>query len=267
MDFEPNTQQLIHPKAKGDLRRVQRRSVDDLPHKSSMRKGVDFWGDYDNASARWNIIKRMIASSIGKPWDDVYSHILSKFKRNREADRLTLQSLSRYVEMNCVERTVGGKKVIYDTEGRSLMGGDIYIHPVTKILSKVPGNRWTRMDGSPGYWHRSHNPPQDVDHIKIGRVSYRKVDGVWYEITMKRLPNDNNTPMVNDVVLFAERKRLARENGEHPNSIMDNLTRYDYLSKYGSYSYAAAKRQLNKKELRTLIYPKLPPDPLPHVAA
>jgi hypothetical protein len=190
----------------------------------------------------------MLIASVGQPWDNVYSHVLSKFKRNREADRLTLHAIDRYVQLNCVEVARGESRVILDSERHPLLPGDLYVHPRTKLLQRVPKKSRTKTKKA------------DRTKLHVDGRDYRKVNNVWYEITLEPLlPVGVQYPRVTDVLVEYERKIKAAEIGAHPSQIAgsESLTRWDFLDRYGSFSYAASKRQLGRRELDSIIYPRV----------
>jgi hypothetical protein len=247
---EPNAQQFVRPLRHGDKRAVQRLTAGDLPKRQSS-KPRSFWGDRDGeASARRKVLRAIVRSFVGKPWDKCYSHILTKFKRTREADRVVLDGLEWFVEKNCVESIEGGRKVIRTSQGHRLHG-DYYVHPKTGILLKHdPASE------------RKPKKAQEKVVLRTKDAYYRKIGGVWYQVLLKKLPQPTGGsysyyPNVHDVVLFAEGKEIARENGVHPNQVRTTMTREEFYRKYGSYSYAYDKRQLNKKELKTIIQPRI----------
>jgi hypothetical protein len=232
-----HSQQLTRPRIKSDNRRIQRVPVEDLPKFESRSRR--WMGGRDGiSSCRHTVLIKMIAKNVGRPWDDVYSDLLKKFKRNRYADRLTLQSIDYHVEKDCTEVKPG---VFRDSRGHSLVGVRFYINPKTKILCE---NKSYRNYGKP-----KKDAP---NYIRTKGHHYHKIDGVWYEVSWQK-SNSMDAPSIGDVVLEESYKNA------------DDGVCFLELRKYSTnnyrrkltYCYLHSKRQLNKKEIKRLITPML----------
>ena len=122
---------------------------------------------------------------------------------------------------------------VISEDGQLLCGGgwriggplytQFYVCPRTGLLRE---NRQRRR--------RPRRKPPDVDHLVIdARRQYRQLGGLWYEVLLEPIAPEVATRR--DIVL---------------DCLVSTITPYQACATYGGQVFAAAKRQLNKREIR-----------------
>jgi hypothetical protein len=160
-------------------------------------------------------LRRYLRSQVGRPWNKVYSEICQHMNRNSAVQLHIWQHLMQYV---CVDEH-------HEGHGRgTLEWAEFLVHPRTGLLCiNRQQRRWRRPEPKP---NPDIAPGEDDIH-------YRRIDGVWYEVRTADLPAAGR---VYDFVLREYVQREKRAYGQRE-------------------TYAAAKRQLNSKEIRRLGLP------------
>jgi hypothetical protein len=168
----------------------------------------------ENLSPLW----RFLRSRVGQPWDAVYSEVCQQINKNSAVQLHVWQHLMQNV-------VTDPHKVLGDVDPRR--GSDFYVEPATGLLrEKISAPR------------RSDPAPSAVNRIEIDAThEYRRLDGIWYELTLAPLPK---TERVYDLASRQIYCPGVSESAAH------------FLKYYGRGVYATRKRQLNKKELRRL---------------
>ncbi|HEY9601341.1 MAG TPA: hypothetical protein V6C85_07005 [Allocoleopsis sp.] len=168
-------------------------------------------------------LRRWLRSKVGQPWNSIYNELCQSIETRTVSGQHILFHVWGFVERNVVlidgvPYRKGNKRY-----GQSPLGywrDEFYIHPDTGILclaKKAP-----------------KNPPQKRDDLIVIDYyhHYRKLNELWYLITLQDLP-----PMqeVTDVVLKV------------------TLNPWTAWSEYGRKVYAVSKRQCNKKEIKFIM--------------
>jgi hypothetical protein len=161
-------------------------------------------------------LKRFLHSKVGQSWNEVYSELCKTLDNSTLSGQHILSHVWGYVERHAeiVDGIPFSKPSTY--RGGRRLGGwrydEFYIHPDTGILCLAG-----RTPREP--------PKKRDDFIQLDATRhYRKLDGIWYQIVIADIPKFG---YVWDVILKAS---VSRERN-------------------GS-TYAAQKRQCNKKEVR-----------------
>jgi hypothetical protein len=181
---------------------------------------------------------RFLRSRIGRRWDDVYSEICERINRDSAVQLHIWQHLMWSVERDPVRLA----KVM----ARSPYGPrcDFYVDPVDGHLRE-----WLDGTATKRYWRERRVAERQPRFHTIGGRHYKRLDGIWYELTLAA-PAGSGQP-VWDACL---RRLVGPDN-------RPGHTRWNVLqAEYGTAVYAAAKRQLGKRELRRLR-PKLEAPP------
>ena len=97
----------------GSKRRDQRIGLEDLPSKVSMRRSSG--GEFDFGE-NLSPLYRFLNSSVGRPWDAVYSEICSGISTNSTIGAHVIQHVWDRVELNCYEED--GK--VFRSDGKEL---------------------------------------------------------------------------------------------------------------------------------------------------
>lgn len=181
-------------------------------------------------------LRRFLLRRVGKKWDDVYAEICANIRPDSAVQKHVLDHVRDMVYTHVVE--ADGTLYEHGRWGvRALpeywrRWAPVYVCPRTGVLKRVPVTPKV-------------TPPQERDVVPIDADGqYRRIDGVWYHITLSPVPEairyDDKTW---DVVL-----------GRYLRDLGPLYTREARLrEQYGRRDrYASAKRQIGKRELRLL---------------
>jgi hypothetical protein len=167
---------------------------------------------------------RLLASRLGRRWDDVFSEFCSEFDSRSLPGHSFLRDLRWHVATNCWVGAETG--TIYRVDrwgGDAPVNDEFYVHPFTGILS------WA----DPIIREKAERPVEKID-LKDGK-SLEKIDGIWYFLHNYNIEHEGLTNLrpsyvrPKDVVLVDGVEQYIVKWTEHVN----------------------IKRQLSKKELRT----------------
>lgn len=186
-------------------------------------------------------LRRFLERSVGRPWDAVRSEICAHIAAGSAVQKHVLEHVKDMVETNPV--LIDGRPHYPMADGprrdryrpiRAYRAWRFYVCPNTGLL-KVPA-----PDGS----RRKKEPPPRPDVRPLGEMrEARRMDGVWYLVTLAKVPQITATYRdCYDVVLRAS---LAEQGMFGWGGALRET--------YGkSDRYAVAKRQLSKREIRAL---------------
>ena len=170
-------------------------------------------------------LRRFLRSRVGQRWDDVYSDLCRRLDTRTLAGQHVLSHLWDYVE--CHVELIDGiphEKPVFGKGGplNYFYRDQFYVHPETGILCIV--------EKKP---RKQKRQPQ-TDLVEIDDChQYRKLNEIWYLITLEELP-PNLTHPVRDVLYGAIAPQQVQSVG-------------------GPKMYAAKKKQCSKKEIRFIL--------------
>jgi hypothetical protein len=202
----------------------QRTAPEEWPNRQSIRR---CWGAHQKfLNENLAPLRRFLRRRCGRPWDLVYSEISQRIDASSAVQLHVLQHLFDYV---CVDTTLRPRDgAVCDSTGEPLQyWRTFYVHPVTRIL--CPKER-------PPRWRWRHVTDERDVVQKDASHQFRRVNGIWYEVTIAPIPQQGEAALW-DVIQHKTVNFLTF--GEW---IYSGVHRY----------YAAAKRQLNKREIRRL---------------
>jgi hypothetical protein len=170
-------------------------------------------------------LRRYLRSQVGRPWDNVYSEIRKRVHPGNAVQMHIWQHLGDFVvtDPHSICGDIGRRGLWVSTRGRQF-----YVDPRNGLL----------REARPALADRStRHVPSTVDRIEADDDRYyRRLDGHWFEITVREAPALG--PAVWDVVL-QRRVEVTDRRGFH---------RYR-----GRLVYAATKRQLGGREIRRVL--------------
>jgi hypothetical protein len=166
-------------------------------------------------------LRRYLRSSVGRPWDKVYSEVCQQINRDSAVQLHVWQHLMWDV---CVDPHVVTGDVARGAF--TFRRYRFYVDPKTGLL---------RENRNYGY-RRPRQSTTAVDHVAIDdRREYRMIDGIWYELELAPFPRHSR---VYDMV---ERRWCNESDAAKLKKLYG-----------GRRVFAAMKRQLNKREIRKL---------------
>lgn len=175
-------------------------------------------------------LRRFLLRQVGRRWDEVHAEISATLRLTSAVQKHVLDHLRDMVYTRVVK--VGDRLLEHGRWGaqelRESRWSPVYVCPDSGVLKKVPRPQRPR-------------PPVVRDSVPIDSgAQYRKIDGLWYRLTLAPLPE--GWLAVRDVVLG--------ELHAQPNPWgVERLLREHYGR---ADRYAVGKRQIGKRELRRL---------------
>lgn len=219
------------------------RDLDDLPSfegiADARRRG---WDRKEFRPRRTGVLRRWLASNVGRPWAAVFSEIASVSDLRSGARRDLRDAVLSEVETDTFIDADGVVKIHRGWGDYEPLARDFYVHPADGTLRRAADEP-----------RRRRTPPVDPDAVEINAErGFRRIDGIWHEVhyapmplpeTVERVQEDGSLtrtwtePMAYDIVLKKTVRRLRR------------CSRYGVWFE-GPERYAFAKRTLSSKELR-----------------
>lgn len=150
---------------------------DDAGSVQGMRKahlGNWYYG-IDGIGADFSVMRRILQSKIGQPWDSVFSEICEHADLRTYAGHHLRNWLEYLVEQNC---TIEHGEIL-DNCGRRLgnFRRDFYVHPETKLLSVIED-------------HRRWRPKAETQKVfELDGQLFHNHDGIWYRVEMEVIPD------------------------------------------------------------------------------
>lgn len=215
---------------------------------------------YSRKSLNENLspLKRFLDSAIGRPWDEVYSEIRSCLSPKSAVQMHVIDHLKQFVVTStAVENGIIGYYGGYwprgfipleddGTKNKHFRSEQFYVHPDTKLLcvSRRKKYRWDRKPANE--WIYIDNTSQ-----------FRKVDDVWYMITLGDLKDWWRVRDLERYILYPYQARgndlpyEAINFGRDSWGIDKKLTEWERKREFGQeYLYSIEKRQCGKRELK-----------------
>lgn len=142
---------------------------------------------WDGKSHRfaYRTAKRFIEACVGRPWNEVYSEIVS-ICRTKAAKALDLKDVfTNRVETHTYISDAGYICYCDSYRGDQIVdNGDIYVHPITGILCKhsdeIDSYRARRKK-----WAVEHAEKQALTNRDIDGMKFEKIDDCWFEVWME----------------------------------------------------------------------------------
>ena len=157
-----------------------------------------------------------LKSKVGQPWNDVYSELCQRLKRDTVTGRHVFLHLWDFVERDVA--IIDG--VPYQKNNRKYplhrwWRHEFFVHPDTGLLCRVKDDRTQNKNNSVG----------EGDRLKIDDYhEYQKLNDLWYLVTFEDIPQ---TSIV---------------------TVTDAILKVPVYRRYGV--YAVHKKQCNKKEIK-----------------
>lgn len=166
------------------------RDIEDAPLRESMKKTAAL-GDPKELNENLAPLYRFLQSSVGRPWDDVFSEICKNIDLSHTVKRHVRQHLDSMVSTKTFVKD--GK--VWESKGYETVvsehwygGPRYYVHPETRLLC-------TSKKVKPS-WMEEKKERTDLHWLPTKRGHPRKAlalwKGVWYECEVKPLPGKDD---------------------------------------------------------------------------
>jgi hypothetical protein len=189
----------------GRTRKGRARASDDLPKQEGMRRPHLRSGDWKTLNENLAPLRRYLERQVGRPWNEVYSEIARHLCADSTVQQHVRDHLSDFVAVKPRR-----------TSGRSYLAGGgtehwdrlwyqrLYVDPKDGLLKRTD-----RLPEARTLRRARRRKPELPDRIALaGDRELRRIDGLWYEVTLAPLPEPEYRAF--DEVRRVALKRYAR---------------------------------------------------------
>jgi hypothetical protein len=242
------------------------------PKTIGLRRHAQERGGYKMLNENLAPLRRYLEAQVGRPWNVVYSEISANLKPSSTVQQHMRDHLDDFVNLHPRPRL---RRRWIDAEQRWVAEPAPWFEPLfvdrRGILRRTAELSWVRRYER---MRQGRPPPAPKDLVRLSALrELRKIDGVWFEVTMAPLPQPEYrrvrrqvkqpvnpydpaapertveiwahqliTPGVRDAVTGAT--VLAGP------EVDDHARRRSYEAEHPERVYAVGKRQLSRRELR-----------------
>lgn len=159
------------------------RGVDDESdrRRSGIKRPWTERGQFKHLNENLAPLRRYLQSNVGRQWDKVYSEICKHMNVNSAVQLRIWQHLMHFVAVKMHEQRSCGKRSVFHPEHAG--SKPFYVDPTTGVLQRDKDYGWSRR------WRLSAKPEEPVV-IRVAGRAFRRIDGVWHEITLRVIPPD-----------------------------------------------------------------------------
>jgi len=142
--------------------------------------------------------KRFIESRVGKPWDEVYSEIVSICKTSA-AKALDLKSI--FLDKVEIHTYISDAGYICYCDayngGSTINNGDLFVHPISGILCKSKNSESYRARNK--RWAIEHKEKLASTRREVDGLKFEKIDNVWFHVKVEIIA-DRHRPTVTNII-------------------------------------------------------------------
>jgi hypothetical protein len=246
-------------------RKGRARPLEELPKQLGMRRSQQERHGEKVLNENLAPLRRFLMRQVGRPWDKVYSEIAARLR----ADNTVQQHVRDHLEDFVAIRARKGISTGYRRGDDVLWWQPLYVDPRDGILKRT--DRLPEVKAGRRQQRRQKGAVERIELSKTRQL--RRMDGIWYEITLAPLPEPEYEPFVevrNVHLRRYKRNRSLADNevwtrrlvsppvvdlatGQvvYPGPAVDTETAWWWFRRdHPDRRYAVAKRQLSRRELR-----------------
>lgn len=229
---------------------------EDSPGKETMRRHYGTWG-HSRRLYDYKFIKNFLVSSVGKPWNDIYSDVCRMIDIRTPGAREIHEDICRWqVHLNVEEKD--GK--LYSLKGRryydyELSDKDLYVD-AEGVLRQYKKQKTKYVPWKPAVKY-------PITHTSFG--DFLQMDGLWYRVKMvepkfykqrrelwKGYSKEEEYSIMKDILINGTFHRYyIYENAQCPFSSGGQL-KSTLIATYGEPKVCVSKLAANKNEIKKL---------------
>jgi len=222
------------------------------------------WGNRKWLNENLRPLERFLHKQVNRPWDKVYGEIRAAIDSRSTVKQHILQHLEDFVAIRTQwdEGPKGGRVLLPEHKwggGNPVpleeSGMELFVHPRTGILLR--NRHCLSWDERQARKRRVYEAEKHVvRRILTDRVQLHRIDGVWYEVTLEKLPPAREVVKIVDGV--KKRKWEGEKRWDAVRKSWVSIECDERVAPAGSGQdlygcgclYASVKRQLNSKEIQ-----------------
>lgn len=168
----------------GRCRKGREIPLEDLPSKQGMRRRYVELGVDKELNENLAPLRRYLERQVGRPWDKVYGEIAACLRVDSTVQQHVRDHLRDYVLLTPRLELGRGQRVIHSPRP---WHQDLYVDPGDGILKR------TDQLPEPKKWRIAavarRRSPKPIDRVPLtADRELRRVDGIWFEVTLAPLP-------------------------------------------------------------------------------
>jgi hypothetical protein len=249
-------------------RKGRTRPLDELPSHESMRRPHQIRGEGKTLNENLRPLRRYLERQVGRPWDKIYAEIAANLRVDNTVQQHVRDHLRDFVAVQPRYQNQGWRSAV---RGNTLWWQPLYVDPLTGLLCRTDRLPEEKARRKREVERKSPAPPERVP--LAGDRELRRLHGLWYEVRLAPLPEpvyravcetqtkrlkpyDARSPkievtlIVRRLVTPAVRDVASGHQIEAGPAVDEEAAWKDYRRTHPDRRYAAAKRMLNRRELR-----------------
>jgi hypothetical protein len=181
----------------GRTRKGRARALEDLPKQEGMRRAHLRSGDWKTLNENLAPLRRYLERQAGRPWNKVYSEIAQHLCVDSAVQQHVRDHLSDFVAVK--PRRLSGRWYLAGSgRGDRLWYQRLYVDPKDGLLKRT--DRLPEAKAERRARRHAPQPPERIP-LTVDR-ELRRIDGLWYEVTLAPLPEPEYRMLVEVRKLF-----------------------------------------------------------------
>lgn len=164
-------------------RKGRERPLDALPQKQGLRRFQREHGGHKSLNENLAPLRRYLAKQVGRPWDKVYADVSARLRADNVVQQHVRDHLKDFVAVKPRRGIYPG--IGWPRRSAGLWHQPLYVDPndgILKRTDRLPEEKARRR-------REAGRQPPPVERIAIAPDrELRRLDGIWYAITLAPLP-------------------------------------------------------------------------------